>query len=208
MLKILPTRDEEVTRLSRNGVTIARQADILNVHPETIKSIRSRLGLVKNRQDPLRSEEKEFILKCIRDGITYSDTADLCSKTFGTPRTRGTVAGIVNRAGAKGAKSQEIIVRQMLETKRKRGSLQPPILKKLAVKKRKNHITLTDPALYPKPERIDLSEIFIGSGVKFSDIEPDGCRWPLDLVDGEHSFCGCKTEHRPYCDKHRAIACR
>jgi hypothetical protein len=208
MLKILPSRDEEVIRMTRNGVVIAKQAELLNCSEDVIKGIRKRLNLVKERIDPLRPEEKEYILELIRDGLAYSTVADMVSAKFGTQRTRGTVAGVVHRAGAKGAKSPELIVRQMLETKRKNGTLQPACLKKKAVQRSSKHKILTDPKLYPKPERLDLNDVFRGSGVKFSDLEPSMCRWPLDRVDGEHSFCGCHSERKTYCDKHRAVAYR
>jgi hypothetical protein len=208
MLKTLPSRDEEVIRMTRNGVVIAKQAELLGCPEDVIKSIRKRLKLVKERIDPLRPEERAYILQLIRDGFNYSAVADMVSAQFGTQRTRGTVAGVVHRAGAKGVKSRDLIVRQMLATKRKNGTLQPACLKKNAVQKSSKHKILTDPRLYPKPERLDLNEVFRGSGVKFSDLEPNMCRWPLDRVDGEHSFCGCHSTRKPYCDKHRAVAYR
>jgi GcrA cell cycle regulator len=58
--------------------------------------------------------------------------------------------------------------------------------------------------LHPEPSGHDPES----SGVRFEDLQPHHCRWPIgDPHDEDFRFCGCKKAFGvPYCDRHAAIA--
>lgn len=64
-----------------------------------------------------------------------------------------------------------------------------------------NELGCTRNAVIGKAHRLGLER---PAGQKLLDLKSNGCRWPVDTVDGQHLFCGMKWkgEHGPYCEGH------
>jgi hypothetical protein len=124
-------------------------------------------------------EETKFLQSLVDDGVTYKKAAAALNEKFSTQRTLGAVSGKCKRLrdGGKG----RVLVKP---AEPKHVPQKPPPKKK--------------PVVVQRP--IEKESLFKGFGVPLA--ECDGCRWPLERVNGVYTHCNMPIKHKSYCDHH------
>jgi hypothetical protein len=114
-------------------------------------------------------------------GISHQDISDILFEKFGVVRSKGSVIGRFHRLG---------LAKPKVKQKKPEPTLKPEPPKK--------------PAIKSAPVFAD-GAVFAGEGKPFSE---RACRWPLSVVNGTQTYCGCTLHRKSYCEHHYGIAYR
>ncbi len=173
--------------MQRMGLKEGEQIKQLKAHgfeltPTRLYAERVRLGLIEAKQAQGWSEEEDAELKalsCI--GIAHQAISDILFEKFGTIRSKGAVIGRFRRLGI-----TKLPVHRTYDEPKKVEAPKPAPVKK------------TKPDPFPE-------QAFVGEGKPFNE---RACRWPLSVVNGEQTYCGCALHRKSYCEHHYGIAYR
>ena len=172
--------------MQRMGLKEGEQLKQLKAHgfeltPTKLYAERVRLGLIAAKQAEGWSEAEDAELKALSClGIAHQAISDILYEKFGTVRSKGAVIGRFRRLGI-----------AKLPIQRAYEGPKPPVEKPKPTKK-------TGPVHVPETA-------FVGEGKPFSE---RACRWPLSIINGKQTYCGCALHRKSYCETHYGIAYR